>query len=117
MRVERLDVTQFRNHARTTVAFGEGINALIGENGQGKTNILEAVSYLSLSKSFYAATDVQAVMVGKSSSTLRHRWWMMAGQRADIRVVFHARDRREDRSGKRSTARPGFRRCRECFRR
>ncbi len=90
MRVERLDVTQFRNHARTTVAFGEGINALVGENGQGKTNILEAISYLSLSKSFYASTDVQAVMVGKEYFDIAAQMVDDGGQRADIRVVFHA---------------------------
>jgi DNA replication and repair protein RecF len=90
MRVERLDVTQFRNHARTTVAFGEGINALVGENGQGKTNILEAISYLSLSKSFYASTDVQAVMVGKEFFDIAAEMVDDGGQRADIRVVFHA---------------------------
>ncbi len=91
MRVERLDVTQFRNHARTTVAFGEGINALVGENGQGKTNILEAISYLSLSKSFYASTDVQAVMVGKEFFEITAEMVDDGGQRAGIRVVFHAR--------------------------
>jgi DNA replication and repair protein RecF len=90
MHVERLDVTQFRNHARTTVAFGEGINALVGENGQGKTNILEAISYLSLSKSFYASTDVQAVMVGREFFDITARMVDDAGQHADIRVVFHA---------------------------
>ena len=90
MRVERLDVTQFRNHARTTVAFGEGINALVGENGQGKTNILEAISYLSLSKSFYASTDVQAVMVGREFFDIAAQMVDDGGQRADIRVVFHA---------------------------
>lgn len=90
MRVERLDVTQFRNHARTAVAFGQGINALVGDNGQGKTNILEAISYLSLSKSFYASTDVQAVMVGKEFFDITAQMVDDGGQRADIQVVFHA---------------------------
>jgi DNA replication and repair protein RecF len=90
MRVERLEVVQFRNHARTTIAFGQGINALVGENGQGKTNILEAISYLSLSKSFYASTDVQAVMVGKEFFEITAQMVDDGGQRADIRVVFHA---------------------------
>jgi DNA replication and repair protein RecF len=37
--------------------FGPGTNVLLGDNGQGKTNIIEAISYLCLTKSFYASTD------------------------------------------------------------
>lgn len=55
----------FRNHASTTIEFGNGINALLGDNGQGKTNVLEALSYLSLTKSFYATNDVIVLQLGK----------------------------------------------------
>lgn len=57
-------LSNFRNHAATEIAFGPGLNALFGENGQGKTNVLEAVSYLSLTKSFYAASDADVVRIG-----------------------------------------------------
>ena len=61
MRIQSLRLRTFRNHDDTSIEFGSGINALIGRNGQGKTNILEAVSYLSLGKSFFAALDTQVV--------------------------------------------------------
>ena len=61
MRITSLRLRTFRNHDDTRIEFGGGINALIGRNGQGKTNILEAVSYLSLGKSFFAALDAQVV--------------------------------------------------------
>ena len=54
----------FRNHADTQVEFSPGITLLLGNNGHGKTNLLEAISYLGLSKSFYAANDSQVIMVG-----------------------------------------------------
>jgi DNA replication and repair protein RecF len=60
-------LNNFRNHAATEIGFGPGINALLGENGQGKTNVLEAVSYLSLTKSFYAAGDADALQIGKDA--------------------------------------------------
>lgn len=65
MRVIRLLMRNFRNHTETEIEFGSGINALLGNNGQGKTNVLEAVSYLSLTKSFYAANDATVLQIGK----------------------------------------------------
>lgn len=50
--IQRLVLGHFRNYERQTVEFAGGANALLGENGQGKTNILEAVYYLSLLRSF-----------------------------------------------------------------
>ncbi len=64
MRLQALRLRNFRNHTDSSLSFGGGINALIGRNGQGKTNILEAVSYFSLGKSFFAAADTQAVQHG-----------------------------------------------------
>jgi DNA replication and repair protein RecF len=55
----------FRNHNETELDFGGGINALLGNNGQGKTNVLEAVSYLSLTKSFYASNEATVLQIGK----------------------------------------------------
>ncbi len=65
MRVLTLHMQHFRNHPDTRVEFGEGINTLLGNNGQGKTNVLEAVSYLSLTKSFYASTDATVLQFGE----------------------------------------------------
>jgi DNA replication and repair protein RecF len=64
MIVRDLSVRNFRNHVATDVSFGPGINALVGENGEGKTNLLEAVSYLGLTKSFAAVHDAAVVRIG-----------------------------------------------------
>ncbi len=45
MRIRKLILENFGSHARTEVAFSDGINAIIGENGAGKTTILEAIAY------------------------------------------------------------------------
>ncbi len=67
MRIAEVRLRNFRNHADTLIEFGGGINVLSGRNGQGKTNILEAISYLSLTKSFYASSDETAVRFGTDS--------------------------------------------------
>jgi len=65
MNVTRIRLRNFRNHDDTTVEFGESLNVLLGGNGQGKTNILEAISFLCLTKSFYAAGDSIVLQIGK----------------------------------------------------
>ncbi len=88
MRLLELRLTQFRNHAQTALHFGDGINALVGNNGQGKTNILEAVSYLSLGKSFFGAADQQALMNGGRFFDIRGVFVDDAGRTSDVHVVF-----------------------------
>ena len=65
MNVAEIRLTNFRNHESSYIVFGPGFNVLFGANGQGKTNVLEAISYLSLTKSFYAANDGITLQIGK----------------------------------------------------
>jgi len=57
MHVQRISLEHFRNHSTTTIDLGAGVNVLLGNNGQGKTNILEALSFIGLTKSFFGAAD------------------------------------------------------------
>jgi DNA replication and repair protein RecF len=52
-----LHLQDFRNYIDTRVGFSEGSNLVLGRNGQGKTNLLEAIFVLSTSKSFRHITD------------------------------------------------------------
>jgi len=52
MKLENLNLSNFRNYIKQNVVFGKGVNFLIGENGSGKTNLLEAIYFLSLAKSY-----------------------------------------------------------------
>ena len=64
MRLRSLRLLSFRAHAETEVAFSPGVNLIYGPNGAGKTNLLEAVHYLCLSKSFLTAQDAHALRKG-----------------------------------------------------
>ena len=57
MRLERLKLTNFRNYSELEITLHPNINIFIGDNGQGKTNILESVYMLSLSKSNRAGVE------------------------------------------------------------
>ncbi|MEX1140099.1 MAG: DNA replication/repair protein RecF [Bacteroidota bacterium] len=71
MKAGTIEIENFRNHTNTTLACAEGVNAIIGDNGQGKTNIVEAISYLCLTKSFYASGDAVTLKIGEENFSIR----------------------------------------------
>jgi DNA replication and repair protein RecF len=64
MKIERLKLVSFRNHGRTEIGCSPTVNLFVGPNGQGKTNILESIAYLSIGKSFFSAPDSNLVRHG-----------------------------------------------------
>jgi DNA replication and repair protein RecF len=57
MYLEKLTLTNFKNYGQTEMKFSPRINCIVGNNGVGKTNILDAIHYLSLTKSFFNNID------------------------------------------------------------
>ncbi len=65
MHLKTLSLLNFKNIAQARLSFGSGINALVGDNGAGKTNIVDAIYYLAMSKSMVVMTDGQSVRHGE----------------------------------------------------
>lgn len=65
MYLRKLALLNFKNIAECELSFGEGINCLVGDNGAGKTNIIDAVYYLSMCKSAFGMTDGQSIRHGE----------------------------------------------------
>ncbi len=61
MHLKSLSIINFKNHSEVVLDFSEGINCLVGDNGVGKTNILDAVYYLSFCKSYFNPIDSQNI--------------------------------------------------------
>ena len=57
MYLKELSLFQFKNHSESSFHFNEKINCFVGNNGVGKTNILDAIHYLSLTKSYFNHID------------------------------------------------------------
>jgi DNA replication and repair protein RecF len=57
MQLEMLQLVNFKNYAEAKVTFSSKINVLVGMNGSGKTNLLDAIYYLALTKSAVSTTD------------------------------------------------------------
>ena len=52
MQIKSLSLHNFRNYQSAALSLNEGLNIFVGNNAQGKTNLLEAIYVLSLSKSY-----------------------------------------------------------------
>jgi DNA replication and repair protein RecF len=59
-----ISLVQFRNYAQTTFQFSERVVGICGLNGSGKTNLLDAIYYLSFSRSYHSRSDAQNVAHG-----------------------------------------------------
>ncbi len=69
LRLVSLKLVQFRNYLHSGFKFSERIVGICGDNGTGKTNLLDAIHYLSLTKSYFSRPDHQSV--GHGSLGLR----------------------------------------------
>jgi len=69
--VERLEVVDFRNHDRAAVDLPAGVSVLVGANGVGKTNLLEAVGYLATLGSHRVGQDASLIRAGAASAVVR----------------------------------------------
>ena len=61
MHLKKLSLLNFKNYREAGIDFDEGVNAFVGGNGEGKTNLLDAIHYLSLCKSYFNAIDGQNI--------------------------------------------------------
>jgi len=71
--VEHLSLVDFRNYAEAELELRAGMNLLVGRNGQGKTNLAEAVAYLATLGSHRVSADAPLVRDGKSAAFVRAR--------------------------------------------
>ena len=65
MHLKRLALTNFKNYDQADLEFSPKINCIVGNNGVGKTNILDAIHYLSLTKSFFNNIDSISIRHGE----------------------------------------------------
>ena len=65
MYIEKLRLVNFRNYADEKIEFYKNVNLIIGNNAQGKTNILEAIYMCAVGKSHRFAKDVEILFFGK----------------------------------------------------
>ena len=97
MRLRRLLLRNHRNYAQLDLAPGPGVNVFIGANGQGKTNLLEAVAMLALSSSPRARRELE--LVGRVTSASRIEAEVeSAGRKVELAITLNVEGERAKRT-------------------
>ncbi|WP_159601216.1 DNA replication/repair protein RecF [Agromyces humi] len=71
MHVARLSLTDYRNYERAELVLGPGATVLVGRNGQGKTNLVESIGYLSTLGSHRVSSDQPLIRAGADAAIVR----------------------------------------------
>lgn len=70
MKIQNLNLKNFRNYNKLDISFNDKLNIIIGNNAQGKTNILEAIYYLSITKPISINNDKSIIMRDKDGTSI-----------------------------------------------
>ncbi|MCG9879982.1 MAG: DNA replication/repair protein RecF [Bacteroidia bacterium] len=70
MFISKLTLTHFKNYAEAQFRFSPNLNVFYGKNGAGKTNVLDAIYYLAITRSYFNAVDQQQVQHGENYFTV-----------------------------------------------
>ncbi|HWH33061.1 MAG TPA: DNA replication/repair protein RecF [Egibacteraceae bacterium] len=73
MRLETLELADWRSYERARLDLGPGVRVIVGDNAQGKTNLLEAVHYLAIGSSHRVSSDAPLVRHGADAAIVRAR--------------------------------------------
>ena len=65
MKITKINLLSFRNYSKLSLPLGKNMNIFVGDNAQGKTNILEAITILSLTKSHRVGSNPNIIMFGR----------------------------------------------------
>jgi DNA replication and repair protein RecF len=71
MRLEKLHLLNFKNYEEVNLNFSSRINVLVGKNGSGKTNLLDAIFYLSFTKSAFSQSDQFCILHNQASFMIK----------------------------------------------
>jgi DNA replication and repair protein RecF len=71
VRIDRVWLTDFRSYASADIELAPGLTALLGDNGQGKTNVLEAIAWLATLSSFRGAPTEALIRHGADRAVIR----------------------------------------------
>ena len=78
----------FRAHEHSELSLSSGLNLIYGPNGSGKTNLLEAIHFLALGKSFLASKDSYSLRFGAPFFDLRGTFEQEGRSAFEVRVIF-----------------------------
>ncbi len=86
MYLKSIYLYNFKNFHEAELAFCEGVNCFIGHNGAGKTNLLDAIHYLSFTKSYFGSFDLQNILHGEDSFSVTGRYSIDTNETQEVPI-------------------------------
>ena len=83
MYLKHLTLANFKNYTESEFNFSEKINCFVGNNGVGKTNVLDAIYYLSFCKSYFNSIDSQNIRHNQDFFAI-HGKYQKNGKKEDL---------------------------------
>ncbi len=83
MHLASLTLINFKNYQEASLHFSKGVNCFTGNNGSGKTNIIDAVYYLSFTKSYFNTSDTQNIRHGEHMFVIQGKF-LLNGNEEEI---------------------------------
>ncbi|MEB2774799.1 DNA replication and repair protein RecF [Algoriphagus sp. D3-2-R+10] len=87
MHLKSLELLQFKNHEKTRLQFSSEINCFVGLNGSGKTNVLDGIHYLSLTKSAVQSSDSLNVQHEKDFFAIKGQFELAEAKSLEVRCT------------------------------
>ncbi len=88
MKINTLELKNFRNYGRQIVKFDEGLNVLVGKNAQGKTNVLEAIFFAVIGKSFKVNKEKETIKWREEIASIKSNF-SREYRDVDIELIFN----------------------------
>ena len=89
MLLKRLELTNFKIHNYLKLEFSEGLNYIVGDNGIGKTSILDSIYYLGLTRNPYNITDNKFIQFNKEFFLIKGFFFSDNNSPENIEVLYH----------------------------
>ncbi|MBO4965069.1 MAG: DNA replication and repair protein RecF [Muribaculaceae bacterium] len=101
MRLRNIDILNFKNIPEARIEFSKGVNCLLGMNGMGKSNLLEAIHFLSFARPIFPMPETALIRHGEDSLLVKGEYDMDAGGEEAIACgIVRGRGKTLKRNGK-----------------
>lgn len=80
MKIAKITLKKYRNYDNLEISFNDNLNIIIGDNAQGKTNLLESIYVLGVTRSFLSISDKNLIMFNNKASLVRGELFTSTGK-------------------------------------